>query len=335
MNYEVTVLLPVYNAATHLNEAIDSILNQTLKNFELLIIDDGSTDSSLEIIRSYSDPRIRLVVNEENLGISETLNKGLQLSRTELVARMDADDFSYPERLEKQVEFFSQHTDSVMLSTSVRIITPQKELVEIINFNNYYNCYNLNFICAQFHPTIMYKRSVILDIGGYTVPFSEDFDLWWRLMIANYKIDHLQQVLLDYRLSEKSLSTVLRKPEYDASARELFLRNIHFYTGPQFKLSFAEMECLRHYYDPLLELKSVNAIVTCLKKLAFINGKIFEKQNVNYEAADLVPFVQMKREYILYYYYVKLPKIKAVLLLLRTHTIAQVFGRINKSLSKR
>src|SRR5688572_25142970 len=105
----VTVLMPVYNAEKYLKEAIDSILQQTLTDFEFLIIDDGSTDASVRIIRSYADSRIRLVQNETNAGITVTLNKGIELAKAPLIARMDADDISYPMRLQRQYDFFLAH----------------------------------------------------------------------------------------------------------------------------------------------------------------------------------------------------------------------------------
>jgi glycosyltransferase involved in cell wall biosynthesis len=104
----LTVLMPVYNAEQYLPEAIDSILQQTLEDFELLIIDDASVDSSVQIIRNYTDKRIRLIINETNLGISATLNKGIELCCTELIARMDADDLSYPTRLPKHYVYFKE-----------------------------------------------------------------------------------------------------------------------------------------------------------------------------------------------------------------------------------
>ncbi|SVC41049.1 uncharacterized protein METZ01_LOCUS293903, partial [marine metagenome] len=107
----ITVLMPVYNGAKYLNEAIDSILNQTFQNFEFIIIDDGSTDDSVKIIKSYDDNRIRLVENRNNLGQSETLNKGLSLTRGKYIARMDQDDISMPERLKKQFEFMENNSD--------------------------------------------------------------------------------------------------------------------------------------------------------------------------------------------------------------------------------
>ena len=335
MTSALTVLMPVYNAAQHLREAIESILNQSFSNFEFLIIDDASADDSVDIIRSYNDPRIHLVINEQNLGISATLNKGIEMSRTELIARMDSDDISYSDRLQKQFDYFQKHPDTVLVSTSVRMIAADDSPIEDIQVTHNYNCYNLNFICAQFHPTIMYKRSVILSYGGYTVRYSEDFDLWWRLMAGNNKIGHIDEILVDYRRSEKSLSTVVRKKEYNETALELLLRNVRYYTGPGYQLTFNETECLQHQYEPLLQKKNVNEIVTCLKKLEFINEKIYIKQNVNYTRSDLEPYASIKREYILYYFYVRLPKHKAALLLLRTHSLPQILNRIKKSLLKK
>src|SRR5215212_7675082 len=98
----LSVLMPVYNAEKFLREAIDSILSQSFTDFEFIIINDGSTDSSCDIIRSYEDKRIVFVENEKNLGITATLNKGIKLAACELIARMDSDDISYPERLQKQ-----------------------------------------------------------------------------------------------------------------------------------------------------------------------------------------------------------------------------------------
>lgn len=110
-NPKVTILMPVYNGEKYLREAIESILNQSFADFELLVINDGSTDSSVKIIEAYSDFRIRLVHNEKNLKLIATLNKGIDLARGEYIARMDCDDVSHPERLEKQVKFMDSHPE--------------------------------------------------------------------------------------------------------------------------------------------------------------------------------------------------------------------------------
>lgn len=206
----VTVLMPVYNAEKYLKEAIDSVLHQTLTNFELLIIDDGSTDSSVQIIKSYTDPRIRFIQNEENLGIAATLNKGIDMCSTELIARMDADDISYPSRLQKQCDFFRAHPDCALLSSGARIISENKEPVKIDFFRSAYYYYNLSFECWIYHPTVMYKRREVIDVGKYGALFSEDYELWWQLS-RRYKINNLQEVLLDYRITDESLCRVTKK----------------------------------------------------------------------------------------------------------------------------
>lgn len=326
-HFALTVLMPVYNAEKYLKEAIESILNQTFRDFELLIIDDGSQDSSVQIIQSFSDKRIRLVTNEKNLGISATLNKGIELSATELIARMDADDISYPDRLKLQYEYFQQHPETALLSTSVHVVSDKKAILEIFEVDKNYIYYNINFICPIYHPTVMYRRSVIMESGGYTVPYSEDYDLWWRLS-HKYKIDHLEAILLDYRQSEKSLSNVTKKEEYDVAAREQFLRNIHFYTGIGFQLSFNEIECLRNEFEPMLKNGNVNEILTCIDKLDFINNIILNTKNINYKASDLLPSVKHKRETLIFYFYGRLPKHKALFLLYKTHSLKLIFTRL-------
>jgi glycosyltransferase involved in cell wall biosynthesis len=325
---ELTVLMPVYNAGKYLSQAMDSVLNQTFRNFEFLIIDDGSTDNSIEIIKSYNDSRIRLEINEKNLGISATLNKGIEMASCELIARMDADDISYPQRLQVQYDYFRKFPDTVLLSASVRIIDDENKLVENVELDHFFNCFYLNFICAQYHPTIMYRRSVLLSIGAYSVPYSEDFDLWWRIMVGNYKLGHINEILVDYRKSETSLSQVLKKKEYDAANDALLIRNIHYYTGPGFNLSGPEIKFLQHIYDPLLELGSVSAIIKSFKKLRFISGKILEKPNVSYKPNELVPYVKLKKDHAFSYYYIKLPRIKAFRLLFSIYSPKESLQKI-------
>src|SRR4026207_76576 len=105
----VTVLMPVYNGADYLRQGIDSILRQTCRDFELLVVNDGSTDSSREVLRGYGDPRLIVVENERNLGLVTSLNRGLELARGEFVARMDQDDLALPRRLDKQINFLRKN----------------------------------------------------------------------------------------------------------------------------------------------------------------------------------------------------------------------------------
>ncbi len=313
----LTVLMPAYNAEKFLGEAIESILNQTLINFEFLIIDDASTDSSGEVINSYTDSRIRLVKNEENLGISATLNKGIEMASTELIARMDADDISYPARLQKQYDFFLAHPDCALLSTWAREITENKEpiLIEKWASNSYY--YNLIFECRIYHPTVMYKRSAVIDVGKYSTPYCEDYDLWWKIS-RKYKINNLQEVLLDYRSTDESLSRVTKKIEYENAQSEQVLRNIHYYTGNDFQLSRNEVECLRYNVAPLLKENNLKAIIKCLHKLDYIDRCILEKDNVNPNREAIKEAARRKRELIILFLQQNFSKSKIVMLLMRT-----------------
>ena len=119
---KATVLMPVFNGEKHLNEAINSILSQSFQDFEFLIIDDGSTDHSKKIIRSYQDKRIRFIENDRNLQLSRTLNRGIQLAKGEYILRMDADDISFPNRLEKQIQFMDQNLEIIASGSSLKLM---------------------------------------------------------------------------------------------------------------------------------------------------------------------------------------------------------------------
>jgi glycosyltransferase involved in cell wall biosynthesis len=117
----ISVVMPVYNAAQYLREAIDSILNQTFRDFEFIIINDGSTDRSLEIIQSYNDDRIRLI-NQKNTGLAKALNNGIAIAKSDFIARMDADDISIPERLTSQFSFLESNVDVVAVGSNAEVI---------------------------------------------------------------------------------------------------------------------------------------------------------------------------------------------------------------------
>ena len=129
MNPLVTVLMPVYNGEKYLKEAIESILNQTFKDFEFLIINDGSTDNSVKIIQSFNDLRIRLIHNESNIGLIKTLNKGLKLSNGKYIARMDCDDVSLPKRLSVQINFMEKHPEIGVCGSWVKIIGLEQKFI--------------------------------------------------------------------------------------------------------------------------------------------------------------------------------------------------------------
>jgi glycosyltransferase involved in cell wall biosynthesis len=334
MKPRLTVLMPVFNAEKFLFEAVESILNQTFADFEFLIIDDASIDSSAEIVASFKDSRIRLIKNKENAGISAALNKGIEISQTDLIARMDADDISYPSRLEKQFAFFEANPECALLSAWAREIDADKKpiLTEKWASAGYY--YNLTFECRIYHPTVMYRRAAVKDCGMYSRHFCEDYDLWWKIS-RKYKIDNLEEVLLDYRSTGESLSRVAKKNEYKNAQTEQVLRNIRYYTNGDFTLSSEELEALRYNLEPLLKAGNLNKITDCFENLDYITGCIVEKENVNRDETAIREAAKLKRELMLSFFERNLPKTKAVNLLMRLGEWKRLFNSSGNYLLKK
>jgi glycosyltransferase involved in cell wall biosynthesis len=198
----VTVLMPVYNGERFLREAVESILTQTLTDFEFLIIDDGSTDTSGEIIRSYADPRIRFESNGVNLGLVPTLNRGLNLARGAFVARMDVDDVSLPERLARQAAFLSAHPDIGVVGAAFQRVDGDGRRGKVIRHPTEPGVilWHLFFLCPLGHPTVMMRTALVVEAGGYRTDMreAEDYELWARLRTRT-RLANLPTVLVLYR----------------------------------------------------------------------------------------------------------------------------------------
>ncbi len=226
----VSILMPVYNAERHLDAAIDSILAQTYTDFELLIIDDGSTDKSLEIVRSYRDKRIRILAAPHQ-GLVATLNAGLSEARGAFVARMDADDLSTPRRIEKQVEYLHRRPDTALVGSWARLVDEAGEptgtcWAEPIGGRHLYLglCSSNQFI----HGSTMFRRDAALAVGGYRAAFvtAEDYDLWLRLgevgELAN--IPESLYLLRVHRRSKTAIEGARTVTEYTDRARHYALQ---------------------------------------------------------------------------------------------------------------
>ena len=166
---KITVLMTVYNGERYLKECMDSVLGQTFRDFEFLIIDDYSTDSSRDLIKSYKDSRIRLIENEKNLNQVRSLNIGLEQARGQYVARMDQDDIMLRDRLERQVNFLDKNTDISVVGTWGEVIDEKgkvftkaclplrnEEIVGRVLFCGYF----------LMHPSVVFRKDVIMDAGG-------------------------------------------------------------------------------------------------------------------------------------------------------------------------
>lgn len=210
---QISVIMPAYNAERYLAEAIESVLAQTWSDFELIILNDGSQDSTLDISQSYAqrDARIR-VESHENMGVARTLNQGLLLATNEWVARMDADDLMMPNRLERQMTFVAEHPELAVASSWVKHIDPNGRVIAhgrspLVTNEAVQKRYADNELVGICHPAAMLRKSAVLSVGCYRPQFAaEDVDLWNRLLEQGYKILVQPEYLLKYRIHPGSVS---------------------------------------------------------------------------------------------------------------------------------
>jgi len=210
-NPKITVLMPVYNGEKYLRKAVDSILNQTFSDFEFLIINDGSSDDSVNIINSYSDPRIRLVHNEKNLKLVATLNKGFDLAQGEFLARMDCDDISLSQRLAKQVEVMDACPEVGVCGSWAKKINGNGEIIG--NYRTPTGEKLAKFIWRPspvIHPTALIRNKIFKQYR-YDQEFmdAEDYELWLRVS-RNSRLYNLSDYLLLYRMHSSSVSNTKR-----------------------------------------------------------------------------------------------------------------------------
>lgn len=206
--------MPVFNGGSRLRDTVESIISQSFTDFEFLIINDGSTDNTAEILQSISDPRIR-IIHKENEGLGKTLNLGLEIALGEYIARIDADDLATFDRLEKQVKFLNKHPNVAVMGSCMKIIysdgterirrkpvSPESVRRHIIKSN------------PIAHPVAMFRKKIIQRLGAYDVTFDGslgrrygmDYNLWVRVMAAGFDLANHPDCLIIHRKHNKSIS---------------------------------------------------------------------------------------------------------------------------------
>jgi glycosyltransferase involved in cell wall biosynthesis len=220
----VSVVMPVYNGERYLHESIKSILNQTLTEFEFIIVDDGSTDNTWQTMQNYaaSDSRVVLVQNRTNIGVAGSLNKGLGVARGEYIARMDADDVSLQERLATQVAFLDEHPDVGVVGSSVQLIDAAGSLGNVRRYPTMHALilWGLCFYAPFAHPTTVFRLAVVERVGGYddTLLANQDRDLWQRLSSIT-RFANLGDVFLLYRIHSSHVSRIHKDVQEQNSAK--------------------------------------------------------------------------------------------------------------------
>jgi glycosyltransferase involved in cell wall biosynthesis len=211
----VTVLISVYNGMPYLPATIESILDQTFSEFEILIVEDCSTDNSLQYLQSLTNPRIRLLINEKNLGMAESLNKGISHAKGKYIARLDADDRAMPERLKVQYQFMESNPNLVICGSWAQIINHDdrplsiwKQSIDPLEIR-----WRILFKNPYIHSSVMFKRDVVVDnqITYKDLFGTEDYQFWSDLLRYGDGAN-IDQVLVQYRRHERSMTEYNAKP---------------------------------------------------------------------------------------------------------------------------
>lgn len=211
---KVSVVMSAYNESkSDIEKSIESILNQSFSDFEFIIILDNPSNYDLKkILKEYEtkDKRIKVFVNEENMGLARSLNKGIELSSGELICRMDADDISFNNRIELQVKKFENNPKLDVLSGSIIKIDENDNEIGKCIYQVDSKRINKTLLKADIivHPSVMFKRERIMAIGNYrNFPTAQDFDLWLRCVTSNYNIDVMSDTILYYRVRSTSITS--------------------------------------------------------------------------------------------------------------------------------
>ncbi len=274
-NPKVTVFMPVYNGEKYLKESIESILSQTFRDFELLIVNDGSRDGSEKIIKDFKDDRIRYIKNKENLGVVKTRNVGIKESRGTYLALMDQDDISLPRRLDIQVKFMDDNLDIGISGTWTKTIgnnagTIGKFLTDPEEIHA-----NLLFFTSVAHSSVIMRRNLLINNNleySDVLEIWEDYGLWTRAVKIT-KISNIPKVLLKYRRHETNITKTLAGDINEAS------KNIKLKQLKEMGITPNEEEFKAHlfFFRPTKELINIeftNTVESWFKKIKEQNGVV-------------------------------------------------------------
>lgn len=278
MTIEISVIMSVYNAEDFLDESIQSILNQTFKDFEFIIINDGSSDTSLQIIEKYKDNRI-VLISRENRGLVESLNEGLVIAKGKYIARMDADDISFPKRLEEQYDFMEKNPNIGVSGTWVEVFGKT-----VPNYIGRYSCWNkmikaeLLFSSPFAHPSVIIRRKVLakynLSYNGECL-HAEDYELWYQCSKVT-ELANLPHVLLRYRIVSNSIT---RRADEDNKGRENILKGIYSQMLDMLNINATEDE-LKLHYTLTLNTRIADSYYGTKDLTAYFNKLVIANQKV-------------------------------------------------------
>ena len=247
MTPRISILMPVYNTAPFLKEAVDSVLCQTFSDFEFIILNDASPDNAEEILDTYSDPRIIRYKGEKNIGLANILNIGISMARGEYIARMDSDDISLPTRLQTEVDYLDAHPQIDLVSCGMQMFgladktMSYKESIWLV-------CYNAFFFSPVLHASSVWRRQCF---EGHNLRYrqerfpAEDYDLWTRALAKGLKLINIPDILYRYRIHGNQQATAQQNA---CKAMEKSIQNDYFHSFPYWLSIRWWLYALRHHW---------------------------------------------------------------------------------------
>lgn len=290
----ISVVMPAYNTpVVILREAVESILSQTFRDFEFIIIDDGSTNDSVDYLNRLEDKRIRLIRNPENIGITKSLNIGFRAAQGKYIARMDSDDISLPTRFEKQYAFMERHPDVIICGTFVERFGNVSYIKKpVINDMELYRINTLFFNPGPIHPTAFFNRALLERYQityDETLIYAQDYGLWAEIA-KHGKICSLPEVLLKQRVHSQQISVAKQEKQIqcdlitqqklltqllgEVTTEELALH--HRYSGVRYEGTVISKEAA-NWFERLMAANAEKRIYDCRKFNRFVYSVIYKR----------------------------------------------------------
>lgn len=242
----ISVIMPVYNAAPFVKQAIESVLAQSYNNFELLILNDGSTDDSEQVILSFFDKRIRYTLHKRNVGLIACLNEGVRISNGTYIARMDADDISLLRRFEKQIAFLKENPQIGICGTQIDTIR-EKRIMPFNRLPTSNNAIRASFLFRNvlMHPSVIFRKSIFQGEAPFNNDFylAEDYECWSR-MAARTEFANLSETLLHYRIHSNQVSIDKSEEQQKISAKIRNAMLLNWNSITESELNFHQLICL-------------------------------------------------------------------------------------------
>jgi len=266
----ISVVLPVYNCQNYIEEAVHSILNQTISDFELIIIDDASTDETLTIINNLKDPRIKIVTKDQNLGLIHSLNLAFELSKGKFIARMDGDDISVPNRFEKQLDILENNSDVIVCGSWMQHFGKSEITVKHKENHNEIVAQMLLHCSLNMGTTMFYREILIANKFDESKKHVEDYDFWSRVAWIG-KFYNIQEVLYYYRVHEMQVSSIYKQIQVQGDLPiKLYLFKKIGYNTTKYKDAFIVKMIL---LNQSIDLKELELFLNWIKKLSYLNRK--------------------------------------------------------------